>query len=337
MTNQEQPFHPVYSYAFITDSVEGLIATDVNTLQDGEPRNNFLKRALTWNENGVLKGARHLTIAGTTFYIAADAGIVVLDMDNVLKPRLVTVIPLQGARASAIQFRYLFALDAGGMVTIDVTDPQQPRVVEGSRVPFADARRVFLARTFAYVAARAEGLVIVDIEKAEQPKVFQKVTFDGQLNDARDVTVGTTNASLFAYVADGKNGLKVIQLTSPDSQPNYYGFSPDPKPELIAWYKTPHPATALSKGLERDRGVDESGHQMAVFGRIGSRPFTLAEQRRLYVGADGKPFFVDDKVRMEDFRGPTRPRAAPRSTVSTQPAPSGPLGPNRTRARPGTP
>ena len=32
--------------------------------------------------------------------------------------------------------------------------------------------------------------------------------------------VGTTNASLFAYVADGKNGLKVLQLTSPDIQQN---------------------------------------------------------------------------------------------------------------------
>ena len=27
--------------------------------------------------NGVLNGARHITIAGTTFYIAADAGVVV--------------------------------------------------------------------------------------------------------------------------------------------------------------------------------------------------------------------------------------------------------------------
>ena len=36
--NQEQAFHPVYDYAFITDAVEGLIVTDVNTLADGEPR-----------------------------------------------------------------------------------------------------------------------------------------------------------------------------------------------------------------------------------------------------------------------------------------------------------
>jgi hypothetical protein len=66
--------------------------------------------------------------------------------------------------------------------------------------------------------------VIVDVLRPEAPKVYQMVTFGGQLNDAQDVIVGSTNASLFAYVADGANGLKVIQLTSPDSQPNFYGF-----------------------------------------------------------------------------------------------------------------
>ncbi len=40
---------------------------------------------------------------------------------------------------------------------------------------------------------------------------------------------------------------------------------------------------------------------MAVFGRLGSRPFTLKEQRRLYLGADGNPWFTSDEVRMQDY------------------------------------
>src|SRR3546814_15334832 len=91
------------------------------------------------------------------------------------------------------------------------------------------------------------------------------------MNDVRDVIVGSTNASLYAYVADGRNGLKVIQLTSPDSQPNFYGFSPAPKPELIAWARTPPPALALSKDLDRDRAGDETGGQNRLFGRPGPR------------------------------------------------------------------
>src|SRR5439155_23068580 len=98
----------------------------------------------------------------------------------------------------------------------------------------------------------------------------------------------------------GSAGLKVIQLTSPDSQPNFYGFSPDPKPELIAWKPTRWPALALSKGLDRDRAVDETGHQIAIFGRLGSRPMTLAEQQKLYM-RDGKLWTVTDDVDMKDF------------------------------------
>ena len=49
--NQEQAFHPIYHYAVVTDAVEGLYLVNVDTLADGEPRNNFLRRAVTWNEN----------------------------------------------------------------------------------------------------------------------------------------------------------------------------------------------------------------------------------------------------------------------------------------------
>ncbi|MBM3600199.1 MAG: hypothetical protein FJX35_18505 [Alphaproteobacteria bacterium] len=299
--NQEQPFHPIYNYALITDAEEGLILTDVNTLADGEPRNNFVTRAITWNPNGVLNGARHATMAGTTVYVAADAGVVVVDLDKPLEPRVMAVVPIRNARASAIQFRYLFVTSPAGLDVVDVTHPDKPRHVESARVPLKEASRVYVARTYAYVAAGSDGLVIVDIERPDVPVVYQRFTADGALNDARDVIVATTNASLFAYVADGRNGLKVLQLTSPEIQPNFYGFSPEPKPHLIAWYKTGSPALSLSKGLDRDRGVDETGHQIAVFGRLGSRPFTASEMKRFYLDSSGRPWTVTDEILMKDF------------------------------------
>ena len=51
---------------------------------------------------------------------------------------------------------------------------------------------------------------------------------------------------------------------------------------------------SLSRALERDRGVDETGGQVAVFGRIGSRPFNLEEQRKMYLKRDGTPWTVID-------------------------------------------
>ena len=164
-TNQEQEFHPIYNYAFITDAEEGLILTDVNTLADGEPRNNFLERSLTWNDKGILKGARHLTIGGRYFYVAADAGMVVLNMNDPLKPKVEAVIPFRDARSSALQFRYLFVTDSEGLKVVDVTHPARPNLVKGAAVPLKEANRIYVARTYAYIAAGSEGLAIIDIEK----------------------------------------------------------------------------------------------------------------------------------------------------------------------------
>ena len=296
--NHEQDFLPIYHYAAITDSVEGLILVDVDTLADREFRNNKLTRAVTWNPDGVLNGARHVVLAGEVAYIAADKGLVVVDLADPLHPKLASVRPLLDARASAIQFRYLWVTDREGLKLFDVTNLRDPVQVPSGTVPLADARRVYLARTYAYVAAKADGLVIVNVTNPAQPKVYMRESFGGKLSDAEDVIVGSTNASLFAYVADGINGLKVIQLTSPDSQPNFYGFSPAPVPQLIAWAKTPHPAVALSKGLDRDRAVDETGGQIAIFGRIGSRPFTRTEMERLFLTSKGVPWKVSDEVDM---------------------------------------
>jgi hypothetical protein len=301
--NQEQPFLPIYHYAAITDSTEGLILVNIDTMADGEFRNNMLKRAATWNPGGILKGARHIVLAGEVAYITADAGLVVVDLADPLRPRLAAVRKLVDARSSAIQFRYLWVSDHDGIKLFDVTNLRDPVAVPSGSVPLADARRIYIARTYAYVAAKADGLVIIDVTRPMAPKVYQKVTLDGLLNDAEDVIVGSTNASLFAYVADGRNGLKVLQLTSPDSQPNFYGFSPAPRPELIAWAKTTYPALALSKGLDRDRAVDETGGQIAVFGRLGARPFTRVEMERLFLNSRGIPFKVSDTVDMQAWRG----------------------------------
>jgi hypothetical protein len=297
ITNQERAFHPIYHYALITDRREGLILTEVDTLADGEPGNNTLTRALTWNPNGVLNGARYLVIGGHVVYIVAEAGLVILNMDVPLAPVLLSVVPLSEARAAALQFRYLFVTDARGLQSIDVTDPGNPRLVADNLVPLADAARVYVARTYAYVAAGAQGLALIDVEQPEHLRLVQLFNANGAITDARDVVVGTTNASLFAYIADGAGGLKVLQLTSPQSQPKYYGFSPEPKPELIASFRTRFPALALSKGLDRDRAVDETGHQIAVFGRRGSGPLTLEEMRKLYLDQDEVPWVAQPVAR----------------------------------------
>jgi hypothetical protein len=49
--------------------------------------------------------------------------------------------------------------------------------------------------------------------------------------------------------------------------------------------------------------VDETGGQMAVFGRLGSRPFTRAEMEKLFMTSGGIPWKVSDEPDMKAWVG----------------------------------
>jgi len=189
---------------------------------------------------------------------------------------------------------------------MDVTRMDKPALVKGALVPFTDARNLYVARTYAFVAAGKDGVGIVDIERPEHPALEQTFNAGGKINDTNDVKIGMTNASQFAYIADGRNGLQVVQLFSPSDNPNYLGFSPHPTPARIAWYPM-RDALVVSEGIDRDRAVDETGNQLAVFGRRGARPFTKAEMERLYM-RDGQVLTVSNK--------PTSPPVASTGVVA---------------------
>jgi hypothetical protein len=292
LPNEEQPIHPLYAYLYVADKFEGLIVVNAATLLDGNPLNNYLKRQLdqtkypngAFNPDGALTGANNITIAGKYAYVTTDRELVIVDLDDPLNPGIIKRIgapALDSPKAIAVQFRYGFIVDSTGFKVLDLTDPSQARVVDGAAVRLPNTADVYVARTYAYVACRQNGIVIINIRQPEKPIVDQSFTAGGELDDVRQVKIAMTNASLFAYVADGINGLRIVQLTSPETMPTYAGFSPRPQPRLIASFKTKGTALAVSKPLDRDRAVDESGNQIAVFGRRGARPFTFEETERM--------------------------------------------------------
>ena len=131
-----------------------------------------------------------------------------------------------------------FVTDDDGLKMVDITDPTRPVPIPRATVRLKHAGRFYVARTYAYVANGPEGLAIIDVENPERPRLDQMFNAGGALNDTRAVQIGSVSASQFALVADGKNGLRVIQLISPDTVPGAQGFSPRPNPKLIATY--PH-------------------------------------------------------------------------------------------------
>ena len=302
---KDQYLHESYRFAYVSDRYEGLILVDVNCLTDGDPDNNFTERVVTFNPDGALDGAEHLAVAGATVYVCCQRGLVAVDVSDPRAPRVLATVPLERPTHVAVQFRYAFVTTAQGLEVVDVTVPASMRAT-GAVVPLADARSVYVARTYAYVGAGADGMAIVDVTVPTAPVLEQKWTADGALRDVNQVKVGMVNDSVYALIADGATGLHVAQLVTPENGGrSAYGFAPPPRPEWIAKRATRGRAVAIAKGLDRDRAVDESGHQVSVFGRIGGRPFNLAEMRKLFLRPDGTLWTVADKA-PDDWTPPRR-------------------------------
>ena len=93
---------------------------------------------------------------------------VIVDLDDPLKPKLAARGP---ARRRARRRRCSSATSSSptprASTAIDVTDPDKPRHVSSARACRSPTRGgIYVARTYAYVAAGAEGLAIVDVEQA---------------------------------------------------------------------------------------------------------------------------------------------------------------------------
>ena len=90
--NEEQPIDLFYAFVYISDREEGLVISNVATLVDGNPDNNFLKESETvrFNPNGVLTGATFVAAAGHRLYMTTPRGLYVIDVGkDGNKPRIV--------------------------------------------------------------------------------------------------------------------------------------------------------------------------------------------------------------------------------------------------------
>ena len=313
--NHEPSVHAMYAYIYVADKFEGLILVGAGTLLDGNPLNNYLERAVTFNPQGLLCGARHISFAGHYAYVSCDAGLVVVDLEDPQHPQVAHVVgheELHHPVSSQVQFRYLFVCDEHeGVKIFDVTQLHHPEL--RAEVPLPEAHSIYVARTYAYVAAGSCGLAILDVENPEAPRIDQIYNANGAMDEVHDVKLGITNVSQFAYLADGEHGLRIVQLTSAKT-PGNDGFSPRPTPCLIATYKLPKGghALAIAEGIDRDRAVDESGNQIAVFGRVGARPLNREEQQRMYLRPDGSIYRVsDDPFDSSIYRTWVRPPLGP--------------------------
>src|SRR5262249_60407611 len=91
-SNKEQPVAPYFGYVSVTDKYEGLILVGIGKTVDGHPDNNFLKRDLTFNPDGLLDGAVSVTIVGHYAYVCCDVGLVVISLEKPTEPKVMCVL-----------------------------------------------------------------------------------------------------------------------------------------------------------------------------------------------------------------------------------------------------
>lgn len=220
------------------------------TLLDGNPLNNFIERAATLKPTVSCAAPKALRLSEHTHTFAVTPGLVVVDISDA-KPagdqgdqRARTAPPAPGASAVSLWLCLHQSLHV-----LDTTNPAEPHVI--GHLPLEDAHSVYLARTYAYVAAGHHGLVIVDITKPTEPFIDQVYNANGCIKDLHDVKLGITYTSEFPCLPERwTHGLHVV-LASPDTHGNA-GFSPRPTPQLVATYKLPkggHALPASPKGL----------------------------------------------------------------------------------------
>ena len=73
-----------------------------------------------------------------------------------------------------VQFRYAFVCDEDGVKVLDMTDLARP--VPKANLALPEAHSIYLARTYAYVAAGKQGLVILDIENPANSASIRSTT-----------------------------------------------------------------------------------------------------------------------------------------------------------------
>lgn len=126
-------------------------------------------------------------------------------------PTALSFLELPGfANGVAVAGDYAYvAAGQAGLVVVDVSDLQAPRIVGTANTP-GNANDVRVSGSFAYVADGDRGLQIVDVSNPAAPRIAGSV-------DTRGTATDLAVRGSLVYVADGPLGVQVIDAANPEA------------------------------------------------------------------------------------------------------------------------
>lgn len=197
--------HAVGERLYVADERYGLQIVDVT-----DPDAPYVLGAY---DNGTF--GEGVWCAGTTAYVAGDHDdfgqpvVHVFDVANPYRPRLLTTLVPQcaeGGRGADVQVEgdtLYIAAEHGGVISYDVSNPEEPRMLDVVDTVFA--LKVDVVDGIVYVADKAGGLLVIDAHDPADMRIVGYCDTPGESH-------GVCASQGYAYVADGTAGLQVIDL-----------------------------------------------------------------------------------------------------------------------------
>jgi hypothetical protein len=167
-------------FAAVAAGPAGLVVVDVSTPTAPAVAGAPLPLCTSTDPLPCARTAARVTVQGAVAYLATSTGLAAVDLRDPRAPALLSVENREPAEDVAISGHLAFlASGAAGLRIVDITDPAQPASLAGQRLLEADGRPL------------------------AQP-----------LNQAHGVVIGAVPTQTWAFVADGTNGVRAVNVST---------------------------------------------------------------------------------------------------------------------------
>lgn len=190
------------AYTYMLDRKRGL-----RIFESSEPSYPLLQSFLSYEGPSI-----DLAVSGHYAYIADSRGyIAIVNVTDPLLPVLTgSTILSPSPQKLFISGNVLYIADAiSGLRLVDITNPLNPSVLGGT-VTTGTAVSVYVFENRAYVAEKDDGIDIFDVSNPAEPHLINSRA----MTDARDICILVSGSSLYALVADGDAGLKILNVSN---------------------------------------------------------------------------------------------------------------------------
>jgi hypothetical protein len=201
------------NYAFVLDRSSGLRVFDV-TFPSSSLLRGFFKD--TEPSNGI-------AVYGNYVYISHDSGnikIVRIDGNDLEPsnsafdpslPTFISTITTSSPRGMAISGQFLYIADgASGIKIYSISDPKNPQFVS-SKATAAPALSIIINNNKAYVSEGPLGVEIFNVADIFAPVLISTIP----ATDARETALYSSGNTLYAVIADGSSGIRIVNVTDP--------------------------------------------------------------------------------------------------------------------------